>query len=572
MYRLWIIGFFILTAVSRPAPSQAEDIFEAAAEGDLYQITWLLAGDPDLVNAKDEDGRTPLHWACMQDQNKIIGHLVSEGADVNHADHSGLNPLDIAASRGNTPAVDLLLNKKSEINHGAETGWTPLNYAVRNGHADVVGLLISKGANPELRMEDGMRSLHLAVRGGERTEAVLEVLIRSGVELNTKTTNGTTALHMACISSEKAVELLVRGGADPNIAKIYHVTPLHLEAAKGSAKGADILLAYGADINAVCFNGKTALDFAGDYGHSEVAELLRNRGADPDAGSFPVMNEKYPGQRRPGMIPEIFAPGIFITPFDVHGPLAFSPGGKEIFWSQNAQPIPSLWSIKLEQNQWTPPAIASFSSDSKEVIDSAPCFSPDGQRLYFRSNRSAAENAEDQKSHIWFVDRTPDGWSGAQLLDAPFNNSDWSIGGLSMSANGTLYFMAEKDLESRNSEIYRARWTDGRFAEAENLGPAVNSETYDLTPAIAPDESYLVFASIRPGGFGHAPELYISFRADDGGWTEAVHLDGAINQNGAWQPFISSDGQTFFFVNGRTGTGEYWWADARILEKYRAGK
>jgi hypothetical protein len=329
-------------------------------------------------------------------------------------------------------------------------------------------------------------------------------------------------------------------------------------------------LAYGAELNPACFNGKTALDFAADYRRGDVVDLLKNREAAAGGGP-PPMRGAYLGRPRPGIQPEIFAPGVLVTPFEIHGPLAFSPDGANLVWAQNARPATSIWMMSLADTLWSRPRIPGFAMIDAEVIDSAPCYAPDGRRLYFRSNRPAPGTAGGGPSRIWFVERTPEGWSEARPLDAPFNEQGWSIGGLSMSAGGTLYFMAEEDLEQHNSEIYRARPVNGRYAAAEKLGPAVNSGAYELTPAIAPDESYLVFASTRPGGFARGPELYISFRNEDGLWSEAVHLDERVNAAGAWQPFISADGELLFYVSRQSGAGEYWWVNTLLLDEFRAG-
>jgi hypothetical protein len=45
-----------------------------------------------------------------------------------------------------------------------------------------------------------------------------------------------------------------------------------------------------------------------------------------------------------------------------------------------------------------------------------------------------------------------------------------------------------------------ARLLDGGYGPADNLGPPINTASGDDLPYVAPDESYLIFASHRPGG------------------------------------------------------------------------
>lgn len=48
---------------------------------------------------------------------------------------------------------------------------------------------------------------------------------------------------------------------------------------------------------------------------------------------FPVLKDPYLGQKPPGMTPEVFAPGIIATCYHEHSSPAFSPDGKEVYWS-----------------------------------------------------------------------------------------------------------------------------------------------------------------------------------------------------------------------------------------------
>lgn len=92
---------------------------------------------------------------------------------------------------------------------------------------------------------------------------------------------------------------------------------------------------------------------------------------------------------------------------------------------------------------------------------------------------------------------------------------------------------------------------NGRYGKPENLGSTINTEFYENDPFVAPDESYLVFQSNRPGGYGKG-DLYVSFRADDGSWTSAKNLGGQINSaEGDGCPVVTPDGKYLFFSSLR---------------------
>ncbi|TFG74501.1 MAG: hypothetical protein E4H23_11925 [Chrysiogenales bacterium] len=100
-------------------------------------------------------------------------------------------------------------------------------------------------------------------------------------------------------------------------------------------------------------------------------------------------------------------------------------------------------------------------------------------------------------------------------------------------------------------DIYISRFENDQYAEPENLGSAINNEHFDMDPFIAPDESYLIFSSSRPGGSGNN-DLYISFRKPDGGWSAAVNMGSAVNSYAhEIHPFVSRDGKYLFFCSKR---------------------
>ena len=67
----------------------------------------------------------------------------------------------------------------------------------------------------------------------------------------------------------------------------------------------------------------------------------------------------------------------------------------------------------------------------------------------------------------------------------------------------------------------RAGWT--AYPEVENFGVPINSPDHEVDPFIAPDESYLIFCSDRPGGYGK-DDFYIVFAEKDGGWTAPLNM------------------------------------------------
>ena len=113
---------------------------------------------------------------------------------------------------------------------------------------------------------------------------VESLLDRGAVDVNYRTPGiGDSALGFA--SSQNEVEmatLLLRRGADPNIATDEKVTPLSLAAYHGHTEMVRLLIRAGANVNAAETRyGFTPLASAAQYGHAEVVKLLLDAGADP---------------------------------------------------------------------------------------------------------------------------------------------------------------------------------------------------------------------------------------------------------------------------------------------------
>jgi len=110
-------------------------------------------------------------------------------------------------------------------------------------------------------------------------------------------------------------------------------------------------------------------------------------------------------------------------------------------------------------------------------------------------------------------------------------------------------------------DVYRSRLIQGKYAEPENLGEAINSPAHETSVYIAPNESLLLFSSLgrddaQAGGGALYPrsDLYISYFRE-GKWTVAKNLGQVINSVAEESnPFVSPDGTYLFFSSERNFT------------------
>ncbi len=121
-----------------------------------------------------------------------------------------------------------------------------------------------------------------------------------------------------------------------------------------------------------------------------------------------------------------------------------------------------------------------------------------------------------------------------------------------------------------NFDIYKSVYTPKGWSEHENLGPNINTEFWESSPSLSPDNRVLYFSSNRPGGYG-GKDLYVSYRNAEGKWSLAQNMGPTINTSGdELAPFIHPDNQTMYFTSD--GLPGYGGSDIFVLRKKVDGK
>ena len=273
---------------------------------------------------------------------------------------------------------------------------------------------------------------------------------------------------------------------------------------------------------------------------------------------------KYLGQKPPGLEPKKFAPGLVSTDSLVEFGSVFSKNGLEFYYGVDYGRKSDILAMFYDGNKWTE-AVSIFQNDNHHGND--PFLSNDEQELYFISPMPT--NAEDSipDFNIWFCRRSETGWSLPVLLPEFINTIRGSEYYISFSNEGDLYYssnaLANVDA-SFNFDIYRSELESGTFQHPEPLPESINTLDYEADVFVAPDETYLIFCSRRKEGHGQG-DLYLSYKNEEGEWTDAVNMGGPINtDNHELCPFVTKDEQYFFY----TSDNDIYWVSATILQNY----
>jgi tetratricopeptide (TPR) repeat protein len=292
-----------------------------------------------------------------------------------------------------------------------------------------------------------------------------------------------------------------------------------------------------------------------------------------DPTAFPTLRGPYLGQKPPGLIPELFAPFIAPPEDHKHSSPAFSPDGTEMYFSvyENYEFPQKIKVMRQVDGVWTAPELVSFSGQYQE---GGPKFSPDGNRLYYYSKRPRGEDTvETELGDVWFVERTPTGWSDPVNLGAPINTPDGYEIPVAFSPDGKLIYMSGATNQLRkhfacalNPETGLALTESGPGPQPYD-GPELASGVVSQGACYLADRDVLVIHNYnletRVGG------LYLSQRAADGSWSDLKSMGDMINRRGARFPRLSPDGKYLFFLSYREGPEEIFWVDASIIDTLR---
>ncbi|XP_076615494.1 poly [ADP-ribose] polymerase tankyrase-2-like isoform X1 [Chaetodon auriga] len=281
-----------------------DELLESARSGNEEKLMALLT--PLNVNCHASDGRksTPLHLAAGYNRVKTVQLLLQHGADVHAKDKGDLVPLHNACSYGHYEVTELLVKHGACVNAMDLWQFTPLHEAASKNRVEVCSLLLSYGADPTFLNCHNKSSIDLAptpqlkerlayeFRGHSLLQAAREAdVVRVKKHLSLETINfkhphtQETALHCASASAylkrKQVCELLLRKGANVNDKTKDLMTPLHLASEKAHNDVIEVLVKHEAKVNAVDHLGQTALHRAARCGHLQTCRLLLSAGCDP---------------------------------------------------------------------------------------------------------------------------------------------------------------------------------------------------------------------------------------------------------------------------------------------------
>lgn len=179
--------------------------------------------------------------------------------------------------------------------------------------------------------------------------------------------------------------------------------------------------------------------------------------------------------------------------------------------------------------------------------------------LIFTSKRNTRDVLFDLKKNedIFISRRDEFGWGGAEEL--PEINTRYNEGSATLSRDGKSLVFSRCGCDDCFGEcdlFVASLLSDSTWGEVINLGSDVNSVSWDSHPSLSHSGDTLYFASDRLGGFGLS-DIYFTYKKKDDTWAQAQNMGPVINtRKNDVSPFchpvfdvlyFSSNGQLYNF-------------------------
>ena len=208
------------------------------------------AGDDDEPRPPAHGADAALIDAARRGETDRVRELLSAGADVRGRDSNGQTALIAAAWGNHLEAARALIEAGADVNAKDPTEQSAYLISTSEGYVGLLRLTLAHGA--DVRSLDSYRGTGL-IRAADRGHAgVVRELLRTDIEVDHVNRLGWTALLEAIILGDggprhtETVRLLLRAGADPELADAGGVTPLAHARERGQREVARLLEAAGA--------------------------------------------------------------------------------------------------------------------------------------------------------------------------------------------------------------------------------------------------------------------------------------------------------------------------------------
>eukprot|EP00607_Mallomonas_marina_P003647 CAMPEP_0182423772 /NCGR_PEP_ID=MMETSP1167-20130531/9857_1 /TAXON_ID=2988 /ORGANISM="Mallomonas Sp, Strain CCMP3275" /LENGTH=678 /DNA_ID=CAMNT_0024603045 /DNA_START=312 /DNA_END=2348 /DNA_ORIENTATION=+ len=147
------------------------EFIDASSEGEVDTIKDMLGTRPDIINSKDQYGKTAILRASENGEADCVQLLLTAGSRADNKDNNGKTALTWASENSETECMGLLICARAEVNSQDNDGRTASSWAATNGHVEALKLLYAASADFTIKAFNGLTP-QMYAQANARREAV----------------------------------------------------------------------------------------------------------------------------------------------------------------------------------------------------------------------------------------------------------------------------------------------------------------------------------------------------------------------------------------------------------------
>ena len=297
-----------------------------------------------------------------------------------------------------------------------------------------------------------------------------------------------------------------------------------------------------------------------------LALLLAGCANNPDLNSRLTLL----GGPLPGSTATLFSPGLVSVAGSYEFASTFNPDATEFYYTFRPEEANQIYVTRSADGAWSTPEKAPFSTSPWEY---EPHITPDGSYIYWGSIRPmTGDSVPPSYPGIWRAQATESGWGEPVPVDLE------CMMYVSADNNHNLYYthvgfmLGNPDgLPYDKPLIVYAREEQQGFSE-----PVIDMKNDTALypgahPCISPDGSYIIFDSPQRSDTYGGTDLYISFRLENGAWSEAVNMGPMVNTEGEDMcASLTPGGDYIMFARFTEGESDIFWISSAIIGSIRS--
>lgn len=190
-------------------------------------------------------------------------------------------------------------------------------------------------------------------------------------------------------------------------------------------------------------------------------------------------------------------PDVINVPTRFNSAVAVSNDGQRLLIYQDDQyGNGDIYESYLKGTTWSTPLPIAVPINT-DAHESSASIAPDGQTIYFVSDRPGGKGGRD----IWSISKNTQGeWDAPKNLGRTINSPDDEESVFIHPDGRTLYFSSRGHGSTGGFDVYRSVWSDAEgWSDPQNLGDPINTPADDLFFVMTADGTQAYYASSRDG-------------------------------------------------------------------------